>query len=184
MRILQAVPDGLLWLLAPGPVAERNLRRAMTARGVDPDRLVIAPRRIEKEDHLARLALADLALDTRIYTGHVTTCDALWMGVPVITMRGEHFPGRVAASALRAVGLAELVTGSLDDYCARAIRLAQSPPARAAIRQQLMTTRGRVPLFDSARYVRNLERTFRQIWRRACDGLAPVAIDVDESDPT
>lgn len=117
MRLLKAVPGSLLWLLRDNPSAESNLRREAQVRGVDPSRLVFA-RRVKLAEHLARHRFADLFLDTLSYNAHTTASDALWVGVPVLTCEGHAFAGRVAPSLLRAVGLSELVTRSLEEYAA------------------------------------------------------------------
>ena len=163
MRLLDDLPDAVLWLLRSNDAAEENLRREATARGIDPSRLVFDGKRA-KPEHLARLGLADLCLDTLLYNGHTTTSDALYAGVPVITLEGGHFPGRVAASILHAMGLPELVVGSLEEYQAVALRLATDPDARSALRQRIAINRARWPLFDTERYVRNLESGFEQAW--------------------
>ena len=124
MRLLHAVEGSVLWLLGDNESAERNLRKEAQARGIDPARLVFAGR-LPLEDHLARHRLADLFLDTLPYNAHTTASDALWTGLPVITRLGKSFAGRVAASLLNAIGLPELVTHSIEDYEALALRLAK-----------------------------------------------------------
>jgi len=176
MRILQRVPQGLLWLLGEGTVA-RNLKREAVARAVDPDRVVVAPP-IAKLQHLSRLRLADLMLDTRVYGGHVTTWDALWMGVPVVTLIGPHLPARVSASALTAVGLPQLITHEPAEYEALAVRLAGDRLALASLRDHLLRARTTAPLADSARWIASLERAFLAMWDRFRAGLPPAAIDV------
>ncbi|MGE0746717.1 MAG: tetratricopeptide repeat protein [Rhodospirillales bacterium] len=176
MRILAQAPQAVLWLMGRDGVA-RNLRREAAARAIAPDRLIVAPP-IEKAAHLARLALADLMLDTRIVNGHVTTYDALWMGVPVVTLAGRHLPGRVSASALNLVGLPELVTHSLDEYEALALRLIGDAAVRGALRDRLAHARASSPLFDSARWIAGLERAYLAMWNRYCAGLPPASLDV------
>jgi predicted O-linked N-acetylglucosamine transferase (SPINDLY family) len=178
MRILRRVPRGILWVMGE-PLVERNLKREAAAAGVDPARIVMAPRR-DKLEHLARLALADLTLDTRFYNGHTTTCDSLWAGVPVLTLRGTHFPGRVSASALSVLGLTELITETLEAYETLAVRLATDPAALASLRDRLMATRTTSPLVDTARWVRNMERVYLGMWARFRDGLPPAGFDVVE----
>ena len=147
MRLLHAVDGSVLWLLRDNDGAERNLRKEAAVRGIDPGRLVFAGR-MQLDQHLARHRVADLFLDTLPVNAHTTASDALWAGLPLITWCGEAFAGRVAASLLTAVGLPELVTHSLDDYEALALKLAtdaraarrlsraarEKPPDRAALR--------------------------------------------------
>lgn len=163
MRLLDRVDRSVLWL-APGSVtAAENLRREAAARGVDAQRLRWAPR-VPLADHLARHALVDLFLDTLPYNAGATANDALLMGVPVLTCMGTTMAGRVAASQLRAIGLDDMVTHSLDDYESRALALAQQADALAAVRRRLHSNRATHPLFDMQRFTRNLEDVLQQAW--------------------
>jgi predicted O-linked N-acetylglucosamine transferase (SPINDLY family) len=160
MRILTAVDHSVLWLLADNAGMEINLRAEAAKRAVDPARLVFAPR-VSTEEHLVRHHAADLFLDTTPYNAHTTASDALWMSLPVVTRLGESFPARVAASLLRAVGLAELVTRSQGEYEALAISLADKHDGRlAAIRSTLEQRHAALPLFDTRQYARHLESAF------------------------
>jgi protein O-GlcNAc transferase len=163
MRILQAAPGSVLWLLEANPWAGDNLRRAAAAHGVAPERLVFAPRRPLAE-HLARYHLADLALDTFPYTSHTTASDALWMGCPLVTRAGETFASRVAGSILVNAGMRELVTDSFEAYERLAIELAASPEKLRDIRRRLQASRATCPLFDTPRFVRNLEQAYGAIF--------------------
>ena len=177
MRLLAAVPGSVLWLLTYEGSGEANLRRAAEAAGVDAARLIFAPK-MPKAEHLRRIQLADLCLDTRIYTGHTTTSDVLWTGVPVVALRGRHFASLVSTSGLTAMGLADLVTESLSDYEALALRLARDPAARAGLRARIAANRATSPLFDTARFVRNLELAYDRMWEIYCDGLPPRPIRI------
>lgn len=179
MRILGAVPGSVLWLRHGDDLADANLRAEAERRGVAGDRLVFARAVPGKDDHLFRMGLADLALDTRLYNGHTTTADTLWAGVPVVALEGRHFASRVAASCLKAVGLAELVTPSLDAYEALAIHLAGRPDDLACLRERLAANRLTFPLFDTARFARHLERAFETMWRRHEQGEPPAVITVE-----
>jgi predicted O-linked N-acetylglucosamine transferase (SPINDLY family) len=158
MRILRRVPGSVLWLTASP--AEPRLRRAAAAAGVDPERLVFARRVRSEADYLGRLRLADLFLDTRTYNGHSTTADALWAGVPVLTVDGGAFAGRVAASLLRAAGLPELATPDLAAYEEAAVALAAEPGRLARLRGHLDAGRAASPLFDPRSYARGLEAAY------------------------
>jgi predicted O-linked N-acetylglucosamine transferase (SPINDLY family) len=158
MRILRRVPGSVLWLTASP--AEPRLRRAAAAAGVDPERLVFARRVPSEADYLGRLRLADLFLDTRTYNGHSTTADALWAGVPVLTVDGGAFAGRVAASLLRAAGLPELATPDLAAYEEAAVALAAEPGRLARLRGHLDAGRAASPLFDPRSYARGLEAAY------------------------
>jgi len=164
MRQLQAVPNSVLWLLECNSTAKSNLLREAKARGVDPSRLIFAPR-VAMSQHLARHALADLFLDTLPYNAHTTTSDALWMGLPVLTCAGDTFAGRVAGSLLQAARLPELITSNLQEYEMRALELANNPAQLNAIKQKLMQARTTMPLFDIPDFARNLEQLFQDIWQ-------------------
>jgi uncharacterized protein (TIGR03032 family) len=179
MRILAQVPQSGLWLLSDRPETEANLKREAATQGIDPDRLVFAPR-VKKAAHLARHSQAHLFLDTLHYNAHVTASDALWSGVPLITVMGKTFASRVAASLLTAVGLPELITSSLDEYERLAIYWATHPHEYQQLRAKLATHRSRFPLFDTARTVRNLETGYQQIWQRFQSGQAPATLWVEE----
>jgi predicted O-linked N-acetylglucosamine transferase (SPINDLY family) len=169
MEILRALPESVLWLWADAAPVRANLRREAAAAGVDERRLVFAEH-WPKARHLARLRLADVFLDTRLYNAHTTACDALWAGVPVLTCPGTTFAARVGESLLRAAGLPELVVADLDGYVATAVRLGRDRAALAALRETLAAQRDRCALFDTRRWVRNLERGLRAIWARHAAG--------------
>jgi protein O-GlcNAc transferase len=178
MRLLAAKTDSVLWLLGTNSTAERNLRSEAERRGIAPDRLIFAPR-IAVADHLARHRQADLFLDTLPYNAHTTASDALWAGLPLVTCLGETFAGRVAASVLTAVGLPELITTSLEDYEALALRLARDPALLGGMKQKLLHNRDSYPLFDTARYSRHIESAYETMWRAHLDGCAPAAFAVE-----
>ena len=163
MRLLGAVAGSVLWLLDDNPWAKANLAHEAATRGIAPERIVFAPK-LSLADHLARHRLADLFLDTLPYNAHTTASDALWAGLPLVTCAGKTFAGRVAGSLLRAIGLPELVTGSLDDYEALALRLARDGDLLAGFRARLARNRFTHPLFDTERFARNIEAAYRQMW--------------------
>jgi protein O-GlcNAc transferase len=162
MRILQGVDGSVLWLAGGHPQAEENLRREATHRNVDPTRLVFAGRRPNPE-HLARHAAADLALDCWPYNAHTTASDALWAGLPMITYAGKSFASRVGASLLRAVGLAELVTESANEFEALALTLARDEAQLANIRRRLGVGNASHPLFDAPTTTRAIEQIYRSL---------------------
>ena len=178
MRVLRAVEGSVLWLSSMPAAVAANLRREAEARGVGASRLVFASHVAARADHLARHRLADLFLDCAPYNAHTTAADALWMGLPVVTLVGRAFPGRVAASLLHGAGLGDLATTSLADYEACALRLAQDPAARAAIASRLAAGRTSQPLWDMARFARGLEWAYARMAVRAADGAEPAGFDV------
>ena len=183
MRILAQVPDSVLWLLEGNPAARANLVREARVRGIQPDRLVFA-RSLPLPDHLARLSLADLFLDTLPCNAHTTASDALWVGVPVLTCAGRSFAARVAASVLRAVGLDQLIATTPANYEALAVTLAQQPKQLAQIKNYLTENRQHFSLFDTPRYVRYLESAFVKIVERFRAGLGPDHVVVVASRAT
>ncbi len=116
MQLLNAVPNSVLWLAAQIPEAVDAMRRVAVERGVAPERLVFAPCCPTVAEHLARLALADIALDCFPYGSHTTAADCMRAGVPLVGLIGDTFASRVSASILSAAGLPELVARSVDDY--------------------------------------------------------------------
>jgi protein O-GlcNAc transferase len=172
MRLLGAVNGSVLWLLKDNPAVATNLRREAASRGIAPDRLVFAAR-TDPAMHLARQTLADLFLDTLPYNAHTTASDALWVGLPVLTATGSTFAGRVAASLLHAADLSEMVTHSLADYEALALKLAREPSRLAAIKAKLRANRDKCALFDTALMTRNLEAAYTSMWERTQRGLPP-----------
>ena len=165
MRLLDQVAGSVLWLLGDNAVAVRNLRHNAERRGVAPDRLLFAPR-VNLEDHLGRHRLAGFFLDTLPYNAHTTASDALWAGLPVVTCVGSSFAGRVAGSLLSAVGLPELITESLEDYEALALKLARDKHLLAAIKTKLAQNRETFPLFDTDRFRQHIESVYETMWER------------------
>ncbi|MBW1768242.1 MAG: tetratricopeptide repeat protein [Deltaproteobacteria bacterium] len=181
MRILQRVPNGVLWLSVMNKIVKKNLRAEAEGKGVSSERLVFA-KRMPLDEHLARLAFADLALDTRIHNGGATTSNALWAGIPVISLQGNHFVSRMSASLLTAVGLPELITRTLDEYEKVAVHLAHNQGELQTLRKKLEINRLSEPLFDTPRFTRNLEKAYTQMWEIFVAGGPPQQIDVVEED--
>lgn len=165
MRILSAAKNSVLWLIENNEIASANLRSQAQLHGIQPARLIFAKH--EKLDrHLARLRLADLVLDTLPYGAHTTASDALWAGVPVLSLMGNSFAGRVAASLLTAIGLPRLITRSPAEFEALALRLFLERKLLDEVREELARNRETRPLFDTERMTRNLERAYIEMWQR------------------
>jgi predicted O-linked N-acetylglucosamine transferase (SPINDLY family) len=177
MRVLSRVPGSTLWLLETAPAAA-NLRREAASHGVEPDRLAFA-RLVDKPLHLARHRLAGLFLDTPLCNAHTTASDALWAGLPVLTTPGGTFASRVAASLLTAARLPELIAPDLDAYVETAVRLADDPAALGALASRLRGDTSRLPLFDTARTVRQLESAYARMWERYGRGGMPEGFAVE-----
>jgi len=177
MRLLNRIDGSVLWLLCDRALAETNLRREATARGIDPSRLIFA-RRLSLEDHLARHRLADLFVDTLPYNAHATAADSLWAGLPVVTCCGQTFPGRVAASLLRAIGMPDLITNDLKSYESLALRIASEPALLQELRERLARNRLSQPLFNTNRYRQNIETAYLQMWECWQRGERPASFSV------
>lgn len=177
MDLLRALPHAVLWLKDDNRWATAAFKEHARAAGIDPARVIFGPS-VPLADHLARLTLADLALDCAPYGSHTTASDALWAGVPQIAYLGDSFATRVSASLVTAVGLPELIVRSPEECRALAIRLAHDRDTLASPRSQLAANRLTTPLFDSRLFVRHLEAGYEAMWRRAVAGLPPDHIDV------
>jgi len=177
MRALAAKENSVLWLFSDNDTVISNLRREAQQRGIDANRMVFA-NNLPKDEHLARIRLADLALDTRLVNGHTTTTDTLWTGIPIVAMQGRHFASRVSSSLLQAIGLAELVTYSLEDYETLINHLASNPVALNKICEKLRRNRDTLPLFDTEKFTRHLEQVYQIMWKKHIDGEKPDHFDV------
>ncbi|NJD06859.1 MAG: UDP-N-acetylglucosamine-peptide N-acetylglucosaminyltransferase [Methylococcaceae bacterium] len=173
-RLLADVPDSVLWLLQSS-LAKGNLRNAACQRGIDPNRLVFAKHKPQRE-HLGRLKLADLVLDTSPYNAHTTASDALWVGVPLVTCPGSTFASRVAGSLLSAIGLPELITDDLEAYYQCAYELATNREKHRRLQDKLKRNRLTTPLFNIRHYARDLESLYEAMWSRYLAGKQPVSI--------
>jgi predicted O-linked N-acetylglucosamine transferase (SPINDLY family) len=177
MRLLNTVERSVLWLLEDNPTAAKNLKSEAAQRGIDPGRLIFAPR-LPTPDHLARHALADLFIDTFPYNAHTTASDALWAGLPLLTVQGESFASRVASSLLSAIGLTELITYTLEEYETLAIELANNQQKLKGIRHKLAQNRDTTPLFDTPQFTKHLENAYLQMYERYQADLPPEHIFV------
>ncbi len=180
MRLLKAVPSSVLWMSPAPEMAEQNLRDFAAKEGIDPSRLVFAGVEPRKDDHLRRLQLVDLGLDTLVFNGQTTTKDMLWAGVPVVAYYGSHFSSRVSVSLLWALGLEEqLVARSLEDYEKMALTLARDSEQRLAVRQNLGEARFSSSLFDMPKMVCQMEGLYSEMVRRynAGEGVGRLAVD-------
>jgi len=181
MRLLHQVEGSVLWLLGDNEGAERSLRKEAQRRGIDASRLVFAGR-LPPAEHLARHRLADLFLDTLPYNSHTTASDALWVGLPVLTCKGEAFAGRVAASLLQAAGIPELITSNLEDYQTLALKLARDPALLAEIKAKLVRNRDTCPLFNTERFARHIEVAYTTMWETWQRGEVPKSFSVEPID--
>ncbi|THH37328.1 tetratricopeptide repeat protein [Aliishimia ponticola] len=160
MELLREIDGAVLWQLTGGDASSANLRKAAEARGVDPSRIIIAPR-LDPGPHLSRVALADLFLDTFNCNAHTTASDALWAGVPVLTKPGRQFAARVAASLVTAAGTPETVCADTEAYRDTALALARDPERLAELKARLIAGRDTCALFDTERFTRDFESVLR-----------------------
>ncbi|WP_374536029.1 O-linked N-acetylglucosamine transferase, SPINDLY family protein [Chitinimonas taiwanensis] len=177
MQLLHATPASVLWLMDMGAANRTRLYHEAQRRGIGPERLIFAPA-LPQAEHLARLTLADLVLDTQPCNAHTTASDALWAGVPLLSCQGEGFASRVAASCLQAAGLPELITHSLAEYRGMALQLAQHPAKLQALRDKLAQQRLSCALFDTAASVAALEQAYAIMWTHALAGQRPAGFDL------
>jgi predicted O-linked N-acetylglucosamine transferase (SPINDLY family) len=181
MRLLKAIEGSVLWLPRMNDTTQRNLVREAETRGVQRERLVFAAYAPSGAEHLARLSLADLFLDTRSYNAHSSATDALWAGVPVLTQPTDTFAGRVGASVLNACGLPELIAESDSSYEGVALRLAQDQEALAEVKARLMGNRSTCALFDTARFTRHLEAAYSTMVENHRRGRQPESFSVPQT---
>lgn len=179
--ILQALPDAVLWLLVPEPTTQQRLREAAATHGIAAERLIFADM-VGTETHRARLPQADLILDTWPCSGHTTSSDALWAGVPVLTRCGRSFAARVSASLLHTLGLDELICDDLDSYIGRAVALGRDATALAALRHRLAEATNTSPLFDGRRFATDLAALIERMAARQDAGLEPAALPALDAD--
>ena len=177
MRILNRVESSVLWLRQENEWASKNLWKEAARRGVSTDRIIFA-KRLPMSEHFARHRVADLFLDTLPYNAHATANDALWAGLPVLTLIGETFPGRVAASLLNAIRLPELITNTPEEYERLAVELATNPDTLREIRVRLANNRLTTPLFDIRLFTAHIEAAYAAMYERYQDGLSPDHIYV------
>ena len=179
--VMHELPNAVLWLKETNGQLRDNVLREAAARGIAAQRIVWA-RNVSYADHFSRLALADVFIDTWPYNAHTTAADALWAGVPVVTLYGNSFASRVAASALNAAGIGELAFGSVGDYKRAIVALGRHAELRDGYRRHLVTAREQLPLFDTARYTLELQNLFERMlarWRAGlpCDHLVADATE-------
>ncbi len=182
--ILRGTPQSVLWVMCTSAEFRANLLSAFEAEGVAPERIIFCGH-MPYADHISRVALANLGLDTFPCNGHTTTSDMLWAGLPLLSTVGTAFHSRVSASLLSAMGVPELACESDEAFVQEGIRLAHDTVALASLREKIENGRETAPLFDTARFTRNLERAYEMMAERARNGLEPDHFDVPEvSGPT
>jgi predicted O-linked N-acetylglucosamine transferase (SPINDLY family) len=172
MRILNKVPNSVLWIYVDNTTAKSNLETEAKSRGIDSSRLIFASK-IPLNEHLARLRLANLFLDTFPYNAGATASNSLSMSLPIITRSGESFASRYGASLLTAIGAPELITKSADEFESLAVNLATHPEKLASIKRKLEFNLKTYPLFDTHRFTRNIESAYQAMYKRFQNNLLP-----------
>ncbi len=174
MSILAAVPNSVLWLLDSIQTTNERLKELAKQHGIASERIIFAGKR-RNADHLARYVLADLFLDTVPYGAHTTSSDALWMGVPVLTLVGRSFASRVCGSLVKSAGMEEMICATPEEYVAKAIALGKAAEQRAALRRRLQANRDTCVLFNTPLLVSKLEGLYAEMWKDYTDGKLPRA---------
>jgi predicted O-linked N-acetylglucosamine transferase (SPINDLY family) len=177
MNILKRVPDSYLWMWRQDEIAAKNLIKEAKKAGIKEDRLIFGGR-FSKDNHIERLALADLGLDTKTYGGHTTTSDSLLAGVPVITIMGEHFASRVCASLLTEAGIPEMIVKNLNEYEDFAVMLAENPDKLKRISEKITTDKLKKNLYNTRRFVESLEKAYLKVWEIYKKGESPKTLSV------
>ncbi len=180
-KILKQVKNSVMWILEPkDSTAKKYLIAEFEKRGIVAETIIFAPKKSQAE-HLARLSLADIALDTLPYTSHTTCSDALWVGLPLVTLMGETFPARVAAGLLRTMNLPELVAETSDQYVELVLDMAKNPKKLASIKKKILKNKETSPLFDTVLFARDLEKLYQAMWKNHLvmrhDHIVPFAIE-------
>jgi predicted O-linked N-acetylglucosamine transferase (SPINDLY family) len=173
VSILKQVPESVLWLLSRSDTGNARLKGYAQEQGISPDRIIIAPFDENNSEHLTRYMLADLFLDTSPYGAHVTGSDALWMGLPILTISGRSFASRVCGSLVRSAGLPELVCRTPEEYVEMAVALGRDKERVLKLKQKLKDNRDTCVLFDSKSCVKNLESLYQQMWKDFSQGKLP-----------
>ena len=179
-RILHAVEDSVLMLLVDDELAKVNLSKEISKRDVDPSRLIFGER-LPRNEYLARYRVADLFLDTNPCNAGTTASDALRMGLPMLTLKGESYQARMGASILNAMNLPELVTTTSKEYESLAIELAKNPEKLKAVKDKLVSNLSTAPLFNTSLFTKNLETAYTEMYERYQQGLEPDHIYVEQS---
>jgi len=176
IRILENVPESVLFLYVDNESAKNNLLERLELAGLDKNRLVFGGA-LSYADYLARYRVADLFLDTSPYNAGTTASDALWAGLPVITFMGSSFSSRMGASLLNALDMSELIAASQEEYEYLAIRLARDSTKMAEIKRKLVANRLTTSLFNTKQFTKNLESAYLTVYERYQNGFSPENLD-------
>jgi predicted O-linked N-acetylglucosamine transferase (SPINDLY family) len=162
MRILKKSENSVLWLLISSNIGRDNLKKESIKNGVDPKRIIFTDR-VSAEEHLKRIGLIDLFLDTYPYNAHTTAREAIKMSVPILTLIGESFASRVASSLLKNVGLEELIVNNIHDYARVAIKIANDKKKLRTLKNHLSKSDNTKKLFNNEKFTKDLEKIYENI---------------------
>jgi protein O-GlcNAc transferase len=176
MQIMKGVPGSVLWLLNYPAEAIPALQASAKSAGIAESRIHVSPL-VARSEHLKRLYLADLFLDTPAFSGVAAATDALWAGVPILTLAGASMARRAAASALASLGVQSLITLSLEEYVSKAISIAADMESLWALRRRIEEARPSCALFDTRAWVKSWEAGLQAAWSRYESGLGPATVD-------
>ena len=172
MNILKKKNDSVLWLLKDNDISEKNLKMQAENNNVNPERLIFADH-LPLDQHLSRLRLADLVLDTFPYNAHTTCSDSLRMGVPVLTLKGKSFASRVATSLLTSMSLSELVTEKLNDYEEKALKISNNPEMLDQLKDKILRNKENSNVFKPQIFTNNIEKSYKKVYQNFIDGFSP-----------
>jgi predicted O-linked N-acetylglucosamine transferase (SPINDLY family) len=175
MELLQEVPNSILLLSAPQIQVQSNLLKEAEKYSIEVNRVIFSER-VSREEYLTRLKMIDLFLDTPIYGAGTTASDALWMGVPVLTILGTSFPARIASSVLTSFGMPELIANSMEEYKLKAIQLAKDKTEFLKLKAQTESLISSCKLFDTESTTRHIEKAYQCIYQRYLDNKTPEHI--------
>ena len=175
--ILNNTKNSVLWLLKDNKFSQDNLKLLIEKNGIDPNRLIFAEN-LKNEDHLQRIKFADLFLDTFPYNAHTTCSDALRVGVPVLTLKGNSFASRVAASLLNTISLDELIVTNIEDYKKLAIKIYNEKSYLNEIKKKIEINKKDSNLFKTEIYTKNIERAYKKVYQNYLDGIKPQNLEL------
>ena len=169
MSILRQKKGSILWLLKDNEISEKNLKEYAKRNEINPDRLIFA-NHLPLDQHLSRLKLADLVLDTFPYNAHTTCSDCLRMGVPVLTLKGKSFASRVGTSLLTSMNLPELITDNLKDYEKMALKISNDSDLLNKLKNKILENKIHSNVFKSEVYTNNIEKAYKRIYQNYING--------------
>ena len=177
MEILRNAKNSILWLLKDNDYSEKNLKEFAKKENVDPNRIIFA-KRLPLDQHFERLKFADLFIDSFPYNAHTTCSDALRMNVPVVTLKGNSFPSRVAASLLKSLNMEELITNNLDEYKKLILEIYNNKNYHFNLKDKIVKRKRENNLYKSSVYTKNIEQAYFKIYQNYLNGMSPQDLEL------